>query len=335
MNILNPEKVSRLRGSIQQYTIRAFLRGLLQGVLQTRAQKLPSYADCVKMINDIFPDSKTHVSSLKNSKRTVFESNIIPINRNTTKWISQLCMIFDVDVDLALERLRIKQSDGLDRLSERVLSAFVVALIKAQEQDIAGFNRLTISQQPMSTIMVKLQEILNDHPTRLDLRVLMGSTFLAHQIPSTPQTRKLLDSLLRSVPTDYKQSKASGETTSDKAHWKNCKGVIFEEPPKIKPRRNPAQLKCLKSFVQAVAQSHVYGNPYKSDKELYQKLYKFGMNRTLYYQLKKSKFTAHTLLDDAQNKKTLKDLCKATDLGNHFEMVQDLLLENKTSPIGK
>lgn len=163
----------------------------------------------------------------------------------------------------------------------------------------------------------------------------MGSKFLAHQLPSTPQTRKFLDSLLRSVATDYKQSKASGEITSDAAHWKNCKGVIFTKPPKNKPRRNPAQLKCLKSFVQAVSQSHVCGNPYKSDKEFFQRLYKFGMNRTLYYQLKKSKFTGHTLSDDVQNKKTIKDLCKATDLGNHFEMIKKLLLENKISSIGE
>jgi hypothetical protein len=332
MNILNPTRVSKMRGSIEEYVLRSFLRGLLQGYLPVKTLNQFSYKAYAEMINQQFPNLNITETHLKNAKRGFWESNIIPENKQVEKQIKLLCEMFDVDIKLALEKLIVKNSQMLDRLSERVISTFFTAVIKSVELNIAGFKHLQISQKPTSVIITKLQDILTLFPTKKKLSDFIEPVFIAKQIPRLPETRKLIDKLLRRVVVVHKQLNSTSEKTSpDTVQWSICKEVIFQPQSTRRNRKNPAQLKCLKDFTQAVSQHHVCGFLNKTDQFIIQRLHRFGMNRSLYYRLKKTKFTAHSIQNETQNKRTIKELCKVLDADHNSEIVSQLLLENKTT----
>ena len=80
-----------------------------------------------------------------------------------------------------------------------------------------------------------------------------------------------------------------------------------------KPRRNPAEKRCLETFVLALQHTDIHPLPHKPAEAL-DRLARFGLTRGRYYALRRLKFSPQSLTNTPENRRQISKMAKALRL---------------------
>jgi hypothetical protein len=274
----------------------------------------------------------------KNAKRAVFEPHVVPKKPSTTDLIKGLCEVFRVDYELALILLQTGERQVLPEIKVEALKQFLHALLRAKGNRIAGFCQLKIQKLEPPNFLAKIKKLVADYSVEIDLDSLIQTPFVPRQLICAPETRDMVNRLLRQIIVDGRGKDEEAwkwKDSRDYEHWETCRNVLFQKQIKGHAPKNPAQLRVLKSFCQAFAQGQITNRSDHSDRYIISRLRRLGMNHSLFYRLKGSKFSAHDIPETPLNRQSIKKFCKALDIEGSYHIAANLLLETKITTVNK
>lgn len=299
--VILKQKTSNSRGGDAESMARQFLRGVVQQhiPLQTKL----TYIQIVNRLNQLWKRPELGLTSvkiwrvddLKNAKRRVWEPGVQLRTLAMTQLLKALCDELGADEELATGLLFIAP-EYLDQNAGQIKEV-IRAVLHAPGEGIEPFCKLF--QQGLlpgkTSMLAVLQPVLTDTM----LKECNSEQFM----PARRYTseRPSLIKLFRRIGLNRKQAE-------------DCTRVLIQPSEKpTKPRRNPGQKRCLDHFVMALQLSDVKSVNIRAT-TIIDRLSRFGLHRSHFYTLRKSRLTPRSLTNTPENHKQIAQMAKALRL---------------------
>lgn len=298
-------RTTRFRGGMLTTLTRLFLRGVLQGHIETGRQ-LPTYPAMAESLNTLWRTGSVNdverkawtVDDLKNAKmqsRSPFEAGILPRTIPSIRLLAGLCEKFAVDYDHAAGLLFASREYEEQRLS--LITQVVRSVLLAPSQHIEPFR--TFYLEGRLPTRADLKKIFSPQVTDDTLRRCSEGVFERATLPAFERPR--LKSLYEQIGISPTHAEACARILAP--------SVNREKSPRVpRPRKN-----CLTAFVQALAQPDIYGHSLRG-KDVINKLAGFGLTEGRYYAARQRKFTAKGLADTPENQRMIRAMAKRLNL---------------------
>ena len=315
----------RIRKNQADLTVRTFLAGLLQDQIGS-FQKTDSYKIMAEELNKIFKyndiDVSLNLNHFKNAKRAVWQKNTITKNKTNDFIVHLLCEYYQMqfqDVEQRLYKFSVPEKDLM--ILNAIMQAFK-AVINADRLKIGAFSDLSGVEDKNKEALIQFILDNNIH-VGLDYSVLLkneqwlkglNSDFKRFQVPKNATTRKYLIEFLKIFDKDSKKID-------------NCLKLLFRKDKTNHNSKNPALKSCLIQFVRAIYQKQIVGADQVIQRNLLEKLRRFGLHNTLYYRERDKRFLAGSIKNTPKNKKTIVAFLNALNLPELKTQAFSVLIE--------
>jgi hypothetical protein len=295
------QKSTNARGGESAALIRQFLRGVTQGHIAL--QEPLSYAQMVERLDRLgqHPEvsglkTKTwSIDTLKNAKRRPWEPGVILPTVQTRRLLRGLCEVFGTNEEAAAALL-LTSPEFLNENAAQIQEV-VRAVLHAPGEGIEPFRRLY--DQGRLPDKPALLAVFHPVLTEALFKECERGRFLpaSRHSHERPQLVKLF-----------------GRLGLSRKHAEECTRVLAPPAEKrTRPRRNPGQKRCLEHFVMALQQNDIQSLERKPG-TIIERLSRFGLRRSRYYELRNFRFTPRALADSPENRRQIKQMARSLRL---------------------
>lgn len=318
---------TRMRGNQYDHTLKIFLRAIFQHEHYTKQLVKLKAKDCVILINNLVSEQDYNLkpineNHIKNAKRLYFEANSIPLSTGTRQFLKLLHKAFGLEFEQKEESLllikNLKHIKEEQYLSSEIkaLKSFLSAVSLGKRKQIPVFKDLKGED---------INEIYEAIATHLQKENLFTYTLIQKYInwaknsevinlvPNTTGARKIIYELRLAILHYIPRESESNRYLSKPKYKFSTKvfyEVLLERNHVQKVKKNPSKEKCLKMFVLALLHKIEPLNKVeiKYTMKFIDDLYSFGLNKNIYYKLKKEKFIYKSLKNTTENKRQIKQM---------------------------
>lgn len=304
-----PEKVLQ-RLQVQGRTIRyrdgepvavtrLFLRGVLQGKIPLNSKRT-TYAALAEKLNQIWEERKLFrnypkrwgVNDFKNNADAKWEPGCIPANPLLEELVADMAAAFDADAPAARAALFAIEEFHADQTA--LIEQVITAVTNAHRQGIEPFADL--HRRGLLPDNRKVWETFHLRLTDEEIDASSARAFIPGQLPARDQ--KKLTRLFYSLSIPHKEAQACARSLAPSV------------PVMGKKRTNPGKRRCAEDFLLALLQADLSAG--ERDRVPWEKLLKYGLSRTRYYELKKSgNFRPNGVADTPMNRQQIQQMAKA------------------------
>lgn len=301
--VILKQKTTNTRGGEASALVRQFLRGVTKQQISLRGSL--TYLEMADILNRVWhrqdltlPVGKIWTEdALKNAKRQTrtFEPGTILPTLQTQRLLKVLCQEFTADYESAA-RLLFTSQQYLDENAAQIKEV-VLAVLHAADDGIEPFRALFHDGllPDKSALLTIFRPIL----TETMLTECEEERFLPARRYSSE--RPNLTKLFYRLGLTKKQAERCAQILAPPAE------------PRSRTRRNPSQKRCIEHFVIALQMGDIQTEVRKSS-TVVEKLSRYGLTRTRFYELQKNRVMPRSLSNSPQNQKQIERMAKALRL---------------------